>query len=268
MAWSGKLPNTIRGGTVATATLDPQLTLRTARERYFSGEYVEATSLFASVAAQPGAPMGVRRDAFRYLARTYLERSQPDSAREALRSLLDLEPPMALLVPSLESQAMMDLYYEVRRDKARRTGARPSAPGESFVAIYRFRFSGPSEFAPLGSGVAEFLSAEFVKLGVRLVERETIAAVETDDSTYYAEEVRRDPRIIPATHALFGSVGAREGRVLVSAWLFDVRSGELTSTRQVIRPVSGILEGVEELGRGLAEDLKRAPAPARPDVTR
>src|SRR4029079_3463291 len=165
------------------------------------GRYEKAIAILSTVSRDGRATKGYRKDALRYLARPYLQRNEPASARDAVRPLLRLDPPMVLLIPTLEPPALMRLYYEVRREKLERDGRSPaSIPANVRLAVYHFQVSSDNpEDSPLGRGIADILIDSFNRAGLPVVERADLAIAEPNDSTFYAIEPVYRSGIVPST---------------------------------------------------------------------
>lgn len=238
-----------------------QISFELGVERYFAGDRADAAAILEAVASDTTLGKDRRQEALRYLVRIWSEADDTVQARGAMRRLLSLEPPLALMLPVVETDRVMELYYEARREKLARQPAIAASPVVSSVEILDFVVLGeepegisPEEWQPLGRGVKDILLTDLnlqLKDGVVFVER-SIAGRSYDVYRYL--ESAEAGRITRPTHLLIGSLASRRGQVLLSAWLIDAGLGTLTHSHQVL----GALEELNELTTALSGELARA----------
>jgi hypothetical protein len=221
-------------------------------EDFFGGNLRSAEAIFSSIASDRSDPDGNQRDALRYLVRIASLSGERDRAMDAVRRLLALEPPIALMAPAVETDSVMALYYDARRERlgaaAERSEPSPIAALEVFAFVNRTSGTdtgGVAEAEPgssdsalraLGEGIATALATDLVGRlgGIKVVERSVVAG-ERGFELYRYLESPAAARIIKPTHLVFGSVAGEEGgRMLLSAWVFDAATGRRTHSAQAL----------------------------------
>ena len=219
-------------------------------EEFFSGNLDRAVAIFSAVASDRSDPDGNLRDALRYLVRAYSLSGHRDKAQEAVRELLALEPPIALMAPSVESDAVMAIYYDVRRASLDATIHADTQPPVQAIEILPFvdRSAGSPDVdgedgsssardrTGLGEGIAGALLAELVQRteGIQFVDRSGVGAEHGFAVYRYLDSPSAD-QIVKPTHLAFGSVaGQTDSQMLISVWVFEASSGRLTHSSQVV----------------------------------
>lgn len=83
---------------------------------YNEADFESAAAQFDAAAMAPGSSDTVKRVALRMLGRTRLALGDRDGAADALRRLVENEPPLVRLNPDVEPLPLLEAFYEVRRD--------------------------------------------------------------------------------------------------------------------------------------------------------
>ena len=259
-----------RSGPASRGTpVERPVSLSLGIENYFGGEWAKATAVLDAVAADEKAPRSDRVEALRYAVRAYSESGDSVGARDATRRLLDLEPPLVLMLPGVETEAVMRLYYDARQGRLARGRAAGATPVR-MVEVFDFNALGDPPagvttegWPSLGRAVKEFLLTDMAQSSrdVKLLDRSTLDEERGFDIYRYLESPEGSI-IAEATHLVIGSVGARGAQILISAWLIDVADGTLRAKSQrFARFVPGDLEPLAAPIDSMAEDLLRAMRP-------
>jgi hypothetical protein len=240
-------------------------------EEFFSGNLQQAEAIFAGIAADGSDSDGNRRDALRYLVRSYSLNGQRENAMEALRSLLALEPPIALMSPAVETENVMALYYDARRERmgvAIESDRTPIEAVEVIAFVDRTVHSDQQTESPaatvpdslgLGDGIASFVAVELAQRahGMMVIDRSDVGGHHGLGVYRYLESPDAD-RIVRPTHLVFGSIAGQEGsQMLLSAWVFEVASGRLTHFSQALGPWHDAWEVVLRLTDDLTAKLSQ-----------
>jgi hypothetical protein len=192
-----------------------------------------------------------RQDAARYLVRIRSELNDSMNARRAMRRLIGLEPPLALMLPGVESETVMKLYYETRRERLLRAPAvAPAAIGavevHDFVEVGELRAKG---MGGLGKGVKEFLIGELLRQGsgaFAVIDRSTKGLKHGFDLYRYLES-GEGATIKKPSHIIVGSIGVRGDQILLSAWLIDARNGALSRASQALGTADDLFDNLAHL---------------------
>jgi TolB-like protein len=214
------------------------------REAYYGGDYANAIPRLLRVAGARAASARNRQEALRLVALSYIERNQEDSAAVALRRMLALEPPVVLLLPGVERERMWELYLEARlaQAMAKAMRAQPSSgTGPPVVAVYPFlvrALAADSGFdaRALASGLQQLVLSEVIQYpSVRVVERETLrrTGVRAAGLSVLGSS-EADSMVLRETHAVFGTLGARDGELFLTAWALDVERGDIVGREQLV----------------------------------
>ncbi|MFC1575331.1 adenylate/guanylate cyclase domain-containing protein [Gemmatimonadota bacterium] len=209
-------------------------------EAYYRGateEAAENLNLFLN----PAGTVGQRRQGLRYLARTELMAGDTAGARTALSGLLTTEPPLALLIPSLEDSALMGLYFDARREKIRAQGI--FEPSREFreLMVFDFQVFAPESESEAGgmSGdvgyvVAFMLETELSLSGLSATSIQEMSFENRGDEAYVdLESALSAMNGAGPSHLLSGSVAINSTGALLSAWLYELETGNLVLSEQV-----------------------------------
>jgi len=259
-------PDTPPPGLVQAASLERGI------ESYFSGDLDRAASILGAFGADSTQPVLRRQEALRYRARAYSERGDAAGATAALEELVELEPPLALMLPGVETDTLMALYYRARLLKSDRPGM--AAPPAPVTAIHVLPFmtagSPPSDRADgwhnLGRGVSSFLMVELHRRlnDVALLERDRHITDHRFDTYRYLQSPDAAGLTRPS-HLIIGSVAGAREQLLLSAWMVDAEQGTVAHSAQVVVPSAQFLfDRVGQLGRELADQVERT-RPSTPD---
>lgn len=228
-----------------------------AQEAYRFGEFETAVNLFSEVAQDSAIDRNVRREALHYLGRAYIARDKRDKAREAIETLLELEPPLVELDPNVEPPPIMSLYYEVRKEMRGDYTTEKEGPGLQTLAIMDFTNSSVDEnerFDPLRKGfpsmMINYMSGA---TDLKVIERERIQwllnelelqrqADVVDQSTAV-----RTGKLLGANAVVFGSYTVHEDQMWLSARVVKVETSEIMLSEQVMGEPDEFFDLVKDL---------------------
>jgi TolB-like protein len=228
-----------------------------AKEAYEFAEFERAITLFSDVAQDTTAAIEYRRESLRYLGRAYIARNKRGEAREALRSLVELEPPIVELDPDREPPTIMDLYYEVRKQVAGSYQVERRDPGLQTIAILDFTNSSVDERERYDSLTKGFPSMMVNYMNgatdLKVIERERLQWLlkELDlqrraDVVDQSTAVRMG-KLMGASTMLFGSYIVHEDRMWLSARLVKVETSEVLLTERLFGEPDEFFDLVEKL---------------------
>lgn len=241
---------------VAPAQAQPAA-FQDAQEAYEFAEFEKAIGLFSKVAQDTTVDSDIRREALRYLGRAYIARDKHDQAREAIKSLVQMEPPLVELDPDREPPTIMDLYYEVRQQMQGGYAIEKRGPGLQTLAIMDFTNASVDERERFGSLTKGFPSMMINYLSgatdLKVIERERIQwllnelelqrkADVVDQSTAV-----RTGKLLGANAVLFGSYIVHEDQMWLSSRLVKVETGEILLAEKIFGEPDEFFGLVEEL---------------------
>jgi hypothetical protein len=256
-------PDTPPPGRVEAASLERGI------ESYFSGDLDRAASILGAFGADSTQPVLRRQEALRYRARAHSERGDAAGATAALEELVELEPPLALMLPGVETDSLMALYYRARLLKSDRPGM--AAPPAPVTAIHVLSFmtagSPPSEFGAefadawdnLGRNVSSSLMVELQR---RLNDVTFLGSDAVTDHRFDTYRYLQSPdaaRLTRPSHLIIGSLAGAREQLLLSAWMIEAEQGTVAHSAQVIVPSGQFLfERIGQLSRDLVDQVERA----------
>lgn len=234
-----------------------------AMTAYESYDYEKATTLFSEVAHDSSVGKEVRQKALRYLGQIYIGEDRRKKAREAIKQLVSLEPPNVELNPNRQPPPLMEVYYQVRKQKRDGYGVRKEGPGLQTLAIMDFRNSSVDQrerFASLSEGfpsmMVNYLNGA---TDLKVIERQRVQwlldelelqrkADKVDQSTAV-----RTGKLLGATAVLFGNYIVFEDQMRVSARLVKVETGEILLARKVKGEPDAFFDLVKDLSRDVTQ---------------
>lgn len=182
--------------------------LDAAMTAYNEARFGDAAMQLDAVAQSPGASDVVRRVALRMLGRTRLATGDRSGAAEALRRLVENEPPRVRLDPDVEPLALLETFYDVRRD----------ADGSVAIQTDRSRVLAIADFEngsitdgpsvdPLRLGFPALMLSEMQpSVDLEMVERVRLEWLLNEQSLSRDQAgVTEAGRLLGASHVVFGT---------------------------------------------------------------
>lgn len=220
-----------------------QSTLDEAKKKYQFADYDAATDLFSQVAQNKEAPEELRRTALRYLGRAYIAQNQRDEAKEAIKNLVTLEPPLTELDPDVEPPPIMDLYYQVRKELDGGYAVKKQDPGLQTLAVMDFTNNSIDE-RERWDGLRQGLPSMMITrlnggTDLKVIERERIQWILDELELQRKADVVdqstavRTGKLLGANAVVFGSYIVHEEEMLVQARVVKVETGEVLLGEQV-----------------------------------
>lgn len=244
-------------GLVSAVPVHAQLTaFEEAQEAYRFGEYETAVNLFSEIAQDTSVDKMYRQEALHYLGRSYIARDMRGRARESIRTLLELEPPLIELDPDVEPPPIMDLYYDVRKEMEG-YAVQKANPGLQTLAIMDFSNNSVDEkerFDPLQKGFpAMMINYMSGATDLKVIERERIQwllnelelqrqADVVDQSTAV-----RTGKLLGANAVIFGSYTVHENQMLLAARVVKVETSEIMLSEQLMGEPDEFFDLVKDL---------------------
>ena len=253
----------------APENVDAEEALNLGKESFFRGEYGRAIEDLSRSLEMTGSLLQ-KRQGLRYLARTQAMVRDSSAALAALDGLLSTEPPLAILIPSLEEPELIELYYEARREKIRTRGVHELSQPLRQILVFDFQvFASGAEMSAdgmtgeLGYAVAFMVESE---LSMKGLPTSSVREMSFQEGGYDAY-VDLDSTLVAMkgegpSHLLTGSVAINRSGALLSAWLYEMETGRLILSEQVTGSQEDLVMKLpEELGASLAEALQGAGEP-------
>ncbi len=240
--------------------------LDAAATAYNEARFDAAASQFDAVAMASGSSAQVKRVALRMLGRTRLALGDRAGAAEALRRLVENEPPMVRLDPDVEPLALLEAFYEVRRD----------VDGSYAVQTNRGRTLAIADFTngsitdhdavdPLRLGFASLMINRMRNsTDLELVERVRLQWLLDEQNLAATQEGGRQAgRLLGADQVVFGTYIKNGDDMLLTARVVDVETGRILMGERVEGRASQFDALVSCLSELVAESVD-ARLPAQP----
>jgi hypothetical protein len=190
------------------------------------------------VAGNDATPRADRVEALRYAVRAWSESGDSVNAAVAMRRLLDLEPPLVLMLPGVESDAVLRTYYAARQERLQPNGA-THAPVRALRLLDFNGLGDPprgftsDEWSRIGRAVTGSLQGELTNHplpGIAILDN-SMLEVRGFDVYRYLESPDAS-RLTRPTHLILGSLAARGDQILITVWLIDAATGEQRARAQ------------------------------------
>lgn len=238
--------------------------LEEANEALAYGDYETAISLFSKVAQDTTIQKDVRREALRHLGRAYIAQNKRDKAREAIRTLVQLEPPLVELDPDRQPPPLMNLYYDVRKEMDGGYAVKKD-PGLQTLAIMDFANSSIDQnerFDPLSKGFPSMMiNVMSGATDLKVVERERIQWLLNEIKLQQRANVVDQSTAVRAgkllgVHAvLFGSYIVHDEEMWMSARLVKVETGEILLAEKITGDPDKFFELIDELSEKVTRSI-------------
>jgi class 3 adenylate cyclase/TolB-like protein len=248
--------------------------LRLGKESYFRGDFTQALDDLERSLELTGSKLQ-KRQGLRYIARTHNMVQDSAATLSALDDLLTTEPPLAILIPGLEDENLMELYFEARRQKIRSRGVHELSEPLRKIMVFDFQtFSSGVEMVSegmteeLGYLVALMMQTELDMKGLPVASVSEMSFQEGEYDAYLdLDSALVEMRDEGPSHLILGSVAIQPRGALISAWLYEMETGALVLSEQVTGSQEDLVMKLpEELASRLAEALEGVPSePTLPD---
>lgn len=201
---------------------------------YDGARFDEAAAQFEAVASGGNGP--VQRVALRLLGRTRLALGDRAGATEALRQLVATEPPQVRLDPDVEPLALLESFYEVRRD----ADGSYAVGGDRGTVLAIADFTNGSitdhdEVDPLRLGFpALMIDRMRGSTELTLVERVRLQWLLDEAALGTGESAGREAgRLLGADQVVFGTYIKSGSDLLMTARVVDVDTGRILLAERV-----------------------------------
>ncbi len=243
---------------------DPDETFDKAVKAYQNADFSEAIALFSAVAENQAGDRVVRRDALHYLGRAYVARRNEEKAKEALSGMVKLEPPRIELDPDQESPPLMRLYYDVRKSENGDFGVRQET-GVTTLAVLDFTnnsIDDHEKLDPLQKGFSSlFINQLNGATSLKVIERERIQwlldelDLQADAGRVDQQTAVRAGKLLGAQSVLLGSYIKHGKKMIITARLVKVETGEIIMTEKVTGKAGDFFELADQLSLNIAQSI-------------
>lgn len=254
----------LMGGLLVEGAAAQQSVFKQAKQKYQFAEYEKATSMFEKVANDTQADVELRRDALRYLARTHIARGQKQNARTAIKDLVGTNPPTDYLNPDVEPPAVMDLYYQVRKDQQ---GSYKVQQKQGLQTLAVMDFTNNSitrreDYEGLSKGLPSIMINNLTGgTDLQVIERERIEwllkelKLQKQSGKVDQSTAVRTGKLLGANAVVFGSFITTQDKMNISARVVKVETGEVMFGDQVQGSPDEFFDLIKELSQKVTKSI-------------
>jgi len=236
--------------------------LEKAQQYYKSAQFDDAIKLLNEITSDNSTDTETKKEALRYLGRTYTAKGLYDEAKGSIRKLLELEPPVVEFNPDYEPPVFMKLYYESRKEFSDSYLIERSDPGMKTMAIIDFKnrsIDKKLQYDPMEQGFADLLISRLNNsTGLKVVERERIQWILDEmklQDKYDMEGAVRVGKLLGAQTVLLGSFIIVNDEIWLGGRLVKVETSEILLTDEIKGELDQFFDLVDKLSEKISEKI-------------
>jgi TolB-like protein len=240
----------------------PKDKLDQAEQYYKSAQFDNAIDVLNSLATDTAVDTAIKKEALRFLGRSYSAKGLYDKAKEAIMDLLKLEPPMVVFNPDYEPPVFMKLYYESRKEITGSMSVERPDPGMKTMAIIDFKnrsVDHKAQYDPMEQGFADLMINRMNNsTELKVVERERIEWILNEiklQNQYDMEGAVRVGKQLGVQTVLLGSFIIAGDQIWLGARLVKVETSEILLTDEVKGDLDDFFGLVDNLGQKIADKI-------------
>ncbi|MBX2820743.1 MAG: CsgG/HfaB family protein [Rhodothermaceae bacterium] len=236
-----------------------------AQSAYNEADFDRAITLFADALNNKELNKEEQKSALQFLGRSYIAKRNDDRAREAIQTLVELEPPIIELNPDIEPPPLMKLYYDVRKELTDSYEIERADPGLQTLAIVDFTNNSLDDrdrMDPLQGGFASLMVHQLSgATDLKVIERERIKwlleelDLQKEPGRVDQSTAVRTGKLLGANVVMFGSYMKHRNEFRINARLVKVETGEIIMTEQVAGKEKDFFKLAEELSLKVASGI-------------
>lgn len=236
--------------------------LEKAQQYYKSAQFDDAIKLLNEITSDNSTDTETKKEALRYLGRTYTAKGLYDEAKGSIRKLLELEPPVVEFNPDYEPPVFMKLYYESRKEFSDSYLIERPDPGMKTMAIIDFKnrsIDKKLQYDPMEQGFADLLISRLNNsTGLKVVERERIQWILDEmklQDKYDMEGAVRVGKLLGAQTVLLGSFIIVNDEIWLGGRLVKVETSEILLTDEIKGELDQFFDLVDKLSEKISEKI-------------
>ncbi len=236
--------------------------LEKAKQYYKSAQFDDAIEILNKISTDNSVDAETKKDALRYLGRSYTAKGLYDEAKGSIKKLLGLEPPAVEFNPDYEPPVFMKLYYESRKELSDSYTVERPDPGMKTMAIIDFKnrsIDKKAQYDPMEQGFADLLITRLNNSsGLKVVERERIQWILDEmklQDKYNMEGAVRAGKLLGAQTVLLGSFIINDDKIWLGGRLVKVETGEILLTDEIKGEADEVFDLVDKLSEKISEKI-------------
>lgn len=236
--------------------------LEQAEDYYKQAQFDNAIEILNKLVEDNSSDNEIKKEALRFLGRSYTAKGLYDKAKESLINLLELEPPIVEFNPDYEPPVFMKIYYESRKEFSDSYSVERPDPGMKTMAIIDFKnrsIDKKEQYDPMEQGFADLMIARLNNsTNLKVVERERIQwlldELEMQDK-YSMEGAVRAGKLLGAHTVLLGSFIIVNDQIWLGGRLVKVETGEILFTDEIKGELDEFFELLDKLSEKIAAKI-------------
>ncbi|HSP87268.1 MAG TPA: CsgG/HfaB family protein [Ignavibacteriaceae bacterium] len=236
--------------------------LESAQEYYKAAQFDDAINVLNEIASDNSTDTETKKEALRYLGRSYTAKGLYDEAKGSIKKLLELEPPVVEFNPDYEPPVFMKLYYESRKEFSDSYEVERPDPGTKTMAIIDFKnrsIDKKLQYDPMEQGFADLLISRLNNsTGLKVVERERIKWILDEmklQENYDMEGAVRVGKLLGAQTVLLGSFIVANDEIWLGGRLVKVETSEILLTDEIKGDLDQFFDLVDQLSEKISEKI-------------
>jgi TolB-like protein len=236
--------------------------LEEAQQYYKSAQFDDAIQVLNEISSDNFADRETKKEALRFLGRSYTAKGSYDEAKGSIKELLELEPPVVEFNPDYEPPVFMKLYYESRKEFSDSYSIELPDPGMKTMAIIDFKnrsIDKKLQYDPMEQGFADLLISRLNNsTGLKVVERERLQWILDEiklQDKYDMEGAVRAGKMLGAQTVLLGSFIINNDEIWLGGRLVKVESSEILLTDEVKGELDEFFDLIDKLSEKISEKI-------------
>ena len=236
--------------------------LESAQQYYKSAQFDDAIKLLNEITSDNSTDTETKKEALRYLGRSYTAKGLYDEAKGSIRTLIELEPPSVEFNPDYEPPVFMKLYYESRKELSDSYLIEKPDPGMKTMAIIDFKnrsIDKKLQYDPMEQGFADLMINRLNNSsGLKVVERERIQWILDEmklQDKYNMEGAVRAGKLLGAQTVLLGSFIIVNDQIWLGGRLVKVETSEILLSDEIKGELDEFFDLVDKLSEKISEKI-------------
>jgi TolB-like protein len=233
--------------------------LEQAEQHYRQAQFDNAIEILNEITGDNSTDHETKKEALRFLGRSYTAKGLYDKAKESILNLLELEPPIVEFNPDYEPPVFMKLYYESRKEFSDSYSVERPDPGMKTMAIIDFKnrsIDKKAQYDPMEQGFADLMIGRLNNsTNLKVVERERIQWLLDElqmQDKYSMEGAVRAGKLLGAHTVLLGSFIIVNDQIWLGGRLVKVETGEILFTDEIKGELDEFFDLIDKLSEKIS----------------
>lgn len=241
-------------------------TMNEAIAAYDDADFDRSISLFTTIAQNPVSTVEDRMQAYQFLTRLYVAKRMENDARSTIKSLLDLEPPLAEFNSESESLPLMNMYYTERQERNGGLEVERANDQIQTIAIVDFRNDSFGMETEQWDGLSAHLASKMINflngsVDLKVVERERLNFIleelklQRDGNIIDQQTAVRVGKVMGAQSVIFGNFAVIKKNIDIGVRMVNVETSEVLLGDDVDGKLDDVFDLAKELSMKIAKSI-------------